>query len=199
MVGSAGWGTCTRTISYHDYTIALAYWNNTIAAGLDSGDIIVFNALTGTQTATMSGHTGSITSLTYSLDGTLLVSGSHDMTIKLWDVQTGGVIKTFCGHTDEVRSVSILADNTMIASGSSDQTICLWNIETGDHSVVECKDKVTIVCFSPINSQLLLSSCGGTVQQWNIHGHQIGPTIYGNHVAFSPDGTQFVSRSKSVV
>jgi len=129
------------------------------------------------------------------------VSGSHDKTIKLWDVQTGGVVKTFHGHTSIVRSVSISVDNTMIASGSADRTICLWNIGTGECQVIkEHNASITTVSFSPTNPQLLLSaSWGGTVQKWDTDGHQIGPPIPGSHVAFSPDGTQFVSCNESVV
>ena len=48
--------------------------------------------------------------------------------------------------------------------------------------------------FSPTNSQLLLSASRDyTVQKWDTDGHQIGSQITGTHVAFSPDGTQFVS------
>jgi len=201
-VGPAEWGICTRTVLCPQYPLALAYWNNTIAAGSTDGDgdITTFDALTGTQTAIISGHTDFIRSLTYSFDGTLLVSGSEDESIKLWDVQTGGVIKTFCGHTNLVRSVSISADNTTIASGSVDKTIRVWSIETGNCFVGMLKHWVTTVSFSPTNSQLLLSVCDdGTVQQWNIDGHQIGSPIPGSHVAFSPDGTQFVSCNGSIV
>jgi len=159
------------------------------------------NALTGSQTAVLSGHTAYVISLAFSSDGTWLVSGGHDETIKLWDVQTGGVVKTFCGHTDTVLSVSISVDNTTIASGSADKTICLWNIGTGVCQVIkECSDWITTVSFSPTNPQLLLSaSGGGTVQKWGTDGHQIGPPIPGSHVAFSPDGTQFVSCNESAV
>jgi WD40 repeat protein len=55
--------------------------------------------------------------LAFSSDGTSLVSGSDDCTVKLWDVQTGGTVKTFFGHTELVLSVSISADYTIIASG----------------------------------------------------------------------------------
>ena len=130
--GSAEWGTCIRTISHESHTNALAYWNNTIATGFTDQDILIFDALTGSQTAVLSGHTGCVWSLTFSSDGTLLVSGSADTTVKLWDVQTGGIIKTLYGHTDIVFSVSISVDNTIIASGSRDKTICLRNVETGD-------------------------------------------------------------------
>ena len=202
VMGSAGWGTCIRTIWYSNFVPALTYWNTTIAAtGATSGEIITFDAFTGSQIAILSGHTGTVHSLTFSLDGTLLVSGSRDETIKLWDVQTGGVIKTFYGHTESIISVSISADNTMIASGSHDETIRLWNIKTGGCHVIEKhKDSVTIVTFSPTNSQLLLSaSMDNTVQQWGIDGHPIGSTIPGSYVAFSPDGTQFVSCKETTV
>ena len=194
VLGPTKWGACARTVSYSDTVYALACWNNIIAAGLTQ-DIIILDVLTGSQTTILSGHTGSVWSLTFSLDGTLLVSGSSDKTIKLWDVQTGAVVKTLCGHTDGVRSLSILPDNTMIASGSRDKTVCLWNIETGDCLVVgRHNDNVNSVRFSPVNSQLLLSSsCDGTVWQWSIDGHQIGSPIPGFNATFSPDGTQFVS------
>ena len=201
VVQSAEWGTCIRTISYEDYTPALAYWNNTIAAAPSNQDIIMVDALTGSQTAVLSGHTKFVHSLAFSLDGTFLVSGSKDTTIKLWDVQTGGVVKTLYGHTDAVLSVSISADSSMIASGSSDQTIHLWNVKAETcHIIGGHKDPINTVTFSPKNSQLLMSSSyGGIVQQWDIAGQQIGPPIAGSCVAFSPDGAQFVSCNKGTV
>ena len=201
MVGPAEWGICTRTVSLGCYTSTLAYWNNTIAARSVHGGIIIFNVLTGSQMAVFSGHADYVNSLAFSLDGTLLVSGSDDHTIKLWDVQTGGVVKTFCAHTNRVAAVSISADNTMIASGSEDMTIYLWNIGTGEHHIIGGhKDYVNTVSFSPTNPQLLLSvSKGGAVRQWGIDGHQIGATYTGSHVAFSSDGTQFVLCAQTAV
>ncbi len=38
---------------------------------------------------TLAGHKGSINSLTFNSDGKLLVSGSSDTSMKLWDVTTG--------------------------------------------------------------------------------------------------------------
>jgi len=195
VVGAAQWGTCTRTVFYAIGIATLACWNNNIAATSFTGrDIIILDALTGSQTAVLSGHTGKINSLTYSSDGTFLVSGGWDKTIKLWDVQTGGVVKTLCGHTNKVDSVSISADDTMIASASSDKTICLWNIKTGNCCIIERYiDRARTVTFFPTNSQLLFSSSDGAVQQWDINGHKIGFPVPGDNVVFSPDGTQFVS------
>jgi len=200
VVGLAEWGACTRTVScIDDHTLTLAYQSNTIATGLHN-DINIFDTLTGTQTAVLSGHTGYVRSLVFSSDGTLLVSGSQDETIKLWDVQTGGVVKTFHGHTGTILSVSISVGNTMIASGSADETICLWNIGTRECHVKKEHNGVRTVSFSPTNPQLLLSaSRDGTVQKWNTDGHQIGSPIPGSHVAFSQDGTQFVSCKGSAV
>ena len=174
--------------------LTLAYWKGTIAVGLVFGKITTLDGTTGSQIAVLSGHTATATSLAFSSDGTLLVSGSLDKTIKLWDVQTGGVVKTFCGHKHWVYCVSISADSTMIASGSGDTTICLWDSQTGDcHCVIEQQGEVQSVCFFPTNPQYLISVSGGKVWQWNINGHQINPPQNGSHIAFSSDGTQFAS------
>ena len=98
--------------------------------------------------------------------------------------------------------MSISADKTIIASGSSDKTIRLWNVKTGDcHIIGQHKTWINTVTFYPTDSQLLMSSSNDSiVQQWGVDGQQIGPPISGCfHVAFSPDGTQFVSHEGEVV
>ena len=195
VVGPARWGTCFRTISCSNFTHTLAYWNNKIAASpVKCYDILIFDTLTGSQVSVLSGHTDNVYSLAFSSDGKLLVSGSWDKTVKLWDVQTGGVIETLCSDTDLVCSVSISADNTMIAVGHYYEAIHLYNINTGNCHIIEGHGEQNTVTFSPTNPELLLSSSrDGTVQQWGIDGHQIGPQITGNHAEFSSDGTQFLT------
>jgi len=191
----AEWGICSRTVSLDSCLCALSYFDNTIAVGLKSTSdgIILLNAITGSQTAILSGHTDWVRSLIFSPDGTSLVSGSDDKTVKFWDVQTGGVVKTFFGHTSWVWSVSISADSTRIASGSRDDTICLWDIQTGEcHCVIEQQGDVYHVHFSPTSPQYLLSVSKNKVWQWDIDRQQIQPTYDGSCVAFSPDGTQLV-------
>ena len=136
-----------------------------------------------------------VNNLAFSPDGTFLVSGSDDNTLKLWDIQTGGVVKIFYGHTEPVLAVSISPNCTMIASGSRDHTIRLWDAETAKcHRVIEGHSNgVYTVSFFPRNPQLFISaSSDNTIQQWNINGHRIGPTYEGNSVTFSSDGTHFV-------
>ena len=189
----AGWGMCSRTVELYNNPLALAHWKDTVAIGLKSGGVITLDGITGIQTGILSGHISWVWSLTFSQDGTSLVSGSDDNTIKLWDVQTGGVVKTFHGHTDSVWSVSISADCTMIASGSHDGTIRLWVIQTKEcHCVIDQKEPVYRVRFSPTDPQCLMSVSGGQVWQWDTKGNQIHPPCNGLNTAFSPDGTQFV-------
>ena len=132
-------------------------------------------------------------SVTFSSDGTSLVSGSDDKTLKLWDVQTGGVVKTFHGHTSWILSLSVSSDCTTIASGSSDNTIRLWDIQTGEcHCIISQLEPVSFVSFFPTNSQHLISISGGIIHQWDIDGHKIEPTYQGSHAAFSLDGVHLV-------
>ena len=199
--GLAGkWGKCSRTVLLGSCTPTLSYWNNTVAVGSETGDIMILDTITGSQTAVLSGHTDEVGCITFSSDGTSLVSGSDDRTVKLWDVQTGGVVKTFSGHTNWVYSVSISAGCTMIASGSDDHTIRLWDIQTEEcQCIIEQQGYVHYVSFSPTNPQHLISLCDRKFWQWDTNGHQISPPSYASCVAFSPNGTQFVSCYRAAV
>jgi len=196
----AEWGMYSRTVLLNSDPWSLSYWNNTIAVGSYDGDILILNAITGSQIAVLSGHIHTVSSLAFSSDGASLVSGSHDDTVKLWDVQTGGVVKTFYGHTRWVHSVSISADRTLIASGSEDGTLRLWDIETGECChVIKQWAPVTHTRFSPTDPQFLVSVAGEVAQCWDIDGHKVGPTLFTHGIDFSSDGTQLVSCKESGV
>jgi len=172
--------------------------------GSEGKDILILDAITGSQTAVLPGHTDEVVSLTFSLDGILLVSGSYDKTVKLWDVQTGGVVKTFCGHADRVDSVSISADHTTIASGSRNGTLCLWNVEMEEClHIIEQEYPVFWTSFSPTDPQCLMSTAGTTVQRWDIHsGHQVPictglPLDYACNRLFFPRVSRTSKQSKN--
>ena len=196
----AEWGACSRTVSLDNSPLTLAYWNNTIAVGSGSGDIIILDAITGSQMAVLSGHTRQVNCLTFSSDGKSLVSGSLDTTVKLWDVQTGGVIKTFHSDTDYFFSVSISADCTRIASGSDEKKIHVWDIQTGEcHWTIKQQNSVRHVSFSPTDPQHIISISGNEICKWDANGHQIPPTYNGSHIAFSSNHTQFALCNGNVI
>jgi hypothetical protein len=125
-------------------------------------------------TRKLEGHTSRINSLCMSTDGTRVVSGSYDTTIRVWNVETGGCIHTLEGHNDSVKSVALSLDGTWIASGSgsysenSDNTVRIWNAASG-----ECTGtfkghtkKINSVVISFDGTHVFSSSDDGTLKVW---------------------------------
>ena len=192
------WGTCSRITTLEHSITALTSKKDIVTVGLDSGNIIILDAVTGSSRSVLSGHTGSVVSLAFSLGGTLLVSGDSNSIIKLWDIQTGGAIKTFHNRAYKVCTVAISSDTLTIASGTDNNGICLWNVRTGKlHRIINTQERGrnTIACiqFPPTASKQLISvSSSGNVQHWDTNGRKIGLPTAGYHIAFSFDGKHFV-------
>jgi WD40 repeat protein len=77
----------------------------------------------------LQGHTGAIRSVALSADGTLLVSGGLDGTVRLWNA-SGQQLATLRGHTGMVRAVASSADGQTVASGGFDGAVRLWDART---------------------------------------------------------------------
>jgi WD40 repeat protein len=149
------------------------------------------------------GHSGWVESVTFSLDGQRIVSGSGDHTIKLRDAQTGSVLRTFEGHSDTVSSVAFSPNGQRIASGSGDHTIKLWDAQTGSdlRSFEGHSDWVNSVAFSPDGQRIVSGSGDQTIKLWDAQTGSVLRTFedhpnWVNSVAFSPNGQRIVSGSR---
>jgi hypothetical protein len=154
------------------------------------------------QNLTLEGHSNDVTSVAFSPDGTRLASGSHDYTVKLWNVATGKAIASFEGHSATVTSVAFSPNGTRLASGSWDNTIGFWDIPPGRELATfqGHSGTVTSVAFSPDGTRLASGSGDNTAKLWDLVTGQKLTTFEGRSgtvtsVAFSPDGIHIASGS----
>ncbi|MCU0288600.1 MAG: WD40 repeat domain-containing protein, partial [Acidobacteria bacterium] len=120
-----------------------------IAAAVDN-NIRLMERNSKKEIAILQGHSERVTSMAFSVDGKIIVTGSVEKTIRLWDMESQGEIAMLPGHTETVLSVAISPDSKTIASGSEDNTIRLWDIETKKEiaTLTGHTDRVTVVAFS---------------------------------------------------
>lgn len=76
------------------------------------------------------GHTGSVQSVCFSLDGKMLASGSTDGSVKVWEASSTALLSSFQGgHTGSVYCVRFVPGGSHVISASADKTICLWSLD----------------------------------------------------------------------
>ncbi|KAG6913344.1 hypothetical protein DXG01_007553, partial [Tephrocybe rancida] len=148
----------------------------------------------------------STSTVSFSPDGTKIVSGSRDNTVRVWDTATGQQLgEALQGHESSVSSVAFSPDGTKIVSGSRDNTVRVWDTATGQQlgeALQGHESYVSSVAFSPDGTKIVSGSWDNTVRVWDTAtGQQLGEALQGHEdsvrsVAFSPDSTKIVSGSE---
>jgi WD40 repeat protein len=149
------------------------------------------------------GHSLAIFAIAMSPDGRLLATGSHDATVKLWDVATGRELRTFSGHTNFLQVVGFSPDGRTLASGGLDNTVKLWDVASGRelHTLSGHANAIYSLAFSPDGRVLASGSLDNTLKLWDVATGRELRTLAGHAeaniaaVAFSPDGRTLATGS----
>ena len=135
LTGQSGWVT----------SVAVTPDGTLIVSGAGDSTIFIWDLATGGSAAgqrkqragapvgkPLTGHVRGVTSVAITPDGSRIVSGSLDATIRIWDLAKGTPVgEPLTGHAGEVTAVAVTPDGRRIVSGSLDATIRIWDLANG--------------------------------------------------------------------
>jgi len=71
---------------------------------------------------------GVVSSLDFSPDDSMVVSGSADGTVRIWDAGSATLLKELLGHSSQIFGICFSPDGENIASGANEGTILFWGL-----------------------------------------------------------------------
>ena len=152
-----------------------------LAAGLESGQILLWSLANNDQPNVLADHTTPVEALAFSPNGNRLLSGGgmetskingaevihffEDTDVRVWDIIKGSKVAQLSNPRGRVTALAISADGTTVVVGTNDAL--------GRHYV----------------------SCDGSIQYWDFEsGAQIGTHRVGHPIWFNPDGEMGIAR-----
>ena len=149
------------------------------------------------------GHEGAILAVAVFPDGTRIVSGSSDKTVRIWDAASGAQLQVLKGHEGAITAIAVSPDGAYIVSGSFDETVRIWDAVRGTQLRVlqGHEDDVNAVAVSPDSTRIVSGSMDNTVRLWDAASGEQIQTLRGhqkrvNAVAVSPNGARVISGSR---
>ncbi|KAI9911028.1 hypothetical protein PsorP6_011028 [Peronosclerospora sorghi] len=181
-----------------------------LVAGMPQNTIRVWDIASNEEGPAMTGHESEIYSLDYVND--LIVSGSGDRKVRLWDARNGQCKKIFGnesgGPSDGVTSVALSPDGRLLAAASLDKVVRIWDTETAQllDRLEGHSDSVYSIAFSPDGKNVISGSLDRNIMLWDVCAQGRTTTrprmLFQGHkdfvlsVAYTPDGRWLMSGSK---
>ncbi|CCX09741.1 Similar to Periodic tryptophan protein 2 homolog; acc. no. Q9C270 [Pyronema omphalodes CBS 100304] len=153
------------------------------AGSLDSFDIHIWNVQTGQLLETLSGHDGPISSLSFAPDGSSLVSGSWDRTVRIWSIFTRTQTSEPLQQQADVLCVIHRPDSKQLTVSTLDGQLTFWEIENAEQvGHVDGKKDVS----------------GGRKVTDRVTAANNAATKHFNTIAYSADGTCVLAGGNSM-
>ncbi|KAL6532448.1 E3 ubiquitin-protein ligase prp19 [Orobanche gracilis] len=157
-------------------SLDILYSKDIIAtAGVDS-TAVVFDRPSGHVVSTLSGHSKKVTSVKFAAEGDLVVTGSADKTVRLWQGSENGNFECkhiLKDHTAEVQAVTVHATNNYFVTASLDNTWCFYELASGlclaqVEDTAGSPEGYTSAAFHPDGLILGTGTSGAVVKIWDV-------------------------------
>ena len=151
----------------------------------------------------LTGHDGEVYSASFTPEGTYLVSGGSDGSVRVWNIPERRQLFILTGHDGAVTGVATASDGAHCASAGQDRTIRLWNLTSRRTELVIRTGEATVnkIAFSPDGGLLAGGATDGTLRVWRTADGTLLQTLHGHKgsvrgdVRFAPDGRFLASCS----
>ena len=148
------------------------------------------------ETQIFGGHSGSISSVAWSPDGTHILTGADDSIARVWDARTGQTTLELT-HRLRVTAVAWSPDSAHILTATIDGTARVWDARTGKTTLeLTHQRSVTAVAWSPDGAHILTGAWDGA-RVWDTRTGKttLELTHSGrvNTVAWSPDSAHILT------
>jgi WD40 repeat protein/serine/threonine protein kinase len=151
------------------------------------------------QTNRSFAHENHVLCAAFSADGSQLLTGSRDLTAKLWHVATGNHLFTF-RHRAWLNALAFSRDGQRLATADVDGVAKIWDAHSGRAlaSSLPHRGMVLFAAFSPDGARLLTTCADGLARLWDATTGRmlIAPLAHSRtprHAVFSPDGRRAVT------
>lgn len=134
--------------------------------------IRMINVVTGSVDGELCGHRDAVTSVHWSPDGQLLISGSRDREVRVWSPEVRAPIRVLQGHKGVVQTVGWHPGGQFFASGGEDRTVRVWHWPTARLvavlSTAHTNSWVRCLAWSPNGQQLAAGCSTGEILLWEV-------------------------------
>ena len=180
-----------------------------IAIGLTNGSAQVFEVASQKLITTVGGHTGPVNGVSFSVDGTMVATGSNDKTAKVFNVSDGAELRVITTPAP-VHDVAFAVEDGLLVTANEDNKMRTWPIvapevpegetEAAVKELAGHGGPVTSVQSYGARQELLVSgSKDKTARLFNVEtGAAVRSFAHGapvTGVAVNLDGTKIVSVS----
>lgn len=130
------------------------------------------------------------------MNDTLIISGSTDRTLKVWDAESGACLHTLYGHTSTVRCMHLHGKRfcrfflscldlmffffLRVVSGSRDATLRVWDVETGECLYVLMGHMAAVRCVQYDGKLVVSGAYDYNVKVWNPEREECLHTLHGH-------------------
>ncbi|KAI9327236.1 WD40-repeat-containing domain protein, partial [Zopfochytrium polystomum] len=126
----------------------------------------------------LNGHSASVRAIAG--HGRVLISGSYDCTVRMWDLVSGECVRVFLGHRERVYSVGYCHELERAVSGSLDASVRVWCTKTGA-ALFNLEGHTSLVGLLELSPKYLVSAAADTtLRVWSPTTGQCLATLNGH-------------------